>query len=200
MVFCLEIDVVGFSFDGRRTEGVDVIHVIARSSHARSRASLNLFFFLDSTAAFAFSFAAADRRLADLAWGRGGRRGAALLGSSGRIDADAELASDLSKANLGDFGVLETLFLGNGIPVDVRSVAGMLDDGEEEHGFRSRWLAFVRHVGLTLAMQECWLREELMADDESVRLAKVVVRKPGRACVKLKGKEEGVVKCSEASE
>lgn len=189
MVFRLEVDVV--TFDGRRIKGVDVIHVIARSSHASSRTSLNLLFFLDSTAALAFSFAAAGRRLADLAWGRGGRRSAALLWSSGRIDADAELASDLSKANLchtslvkweiekekmragfevsktnlGDFGVLETLFLGNGIPVDVRSVAGMLDDGEEEHGFRSRWLAFVGHVGLTLTMQECWLREELPADD-----------------------------------
>lgn len=191
MVLRLEIDVVGFSFDGRRTKGIDVIHVIARSSHASSRTSPDLLFFLDSTAALAFSFAAAGRRLADLAWGRGGRRGAALLRSAGRIDADAELASDLSKANLchtslvkweiekektkagcevrktnlGDFGVLETLFLGNGIPVDVRPVAGMLDDGEEEHGFRSRWLAFVGHVDLTLAMQECWLREDLPADD-----------------------------------
>lgn len=100
MVFRLEIDVVRFSFDGRRIKGVEVIHVIARSSHTSSRTSLNLFFFLDSTAALAFSFAAADRRLADLAWGRGGRRSAALLGSSGRVDADAELASDLSKANL----------------------------------------------------------------------------------------------------
>lgn len=188
MVFRLEIDVVGFSFDGRRIKGVDVI---IRSFHASSRTILNLLFFLDSAAALAFSFAAAGRRLADLAWGRGGRRGAALLWSGGRIDADAELASDLSKANLchtslvkrkiekrkmragfearrtnlGNFGILESLFLGNSLPVDVRPVAGVLDDGEEEHGFRSRWLAFVGHVGLTLTMQECWLREELPADD-----------------------------------
>lgn len=61
---------------------------------------------------------------------------------------------EVRKTNLGDFGVLETLFLGNGIPVDVRPVASMLDDGEEEHGFRSRWLAFVGHFGLNLATAE----------------------------------------------
>ena len=35
---------------------------------------------------------------------------------------------------LGDFGILEALFLGDTIPVNVGLVLGMLHDGEEEHG------------------------------------------------------------------
>lgn len=44
------------------------------------------------------------------------------------------------KTYLGDFGVLEALLYGNGVPVNVRPVLGVLDDGEEEHCLGGRGL------------------------------------------------------------
>lgn len=42
----------------------------------------------------------------------------------------------LKETNLGDFGVLEALLLGDGVPVNVCPVASVLHNGEEEHGLR----------------------------------------------------------------
>lgn len=36
---------------------------------------------------------------------------------------------------LGDVGVLETLLCSDGVPINVCLVAGVLDNGKEEHGF-----------------------------------------------------------------
>ena len=48
---------------------------------------------------------------------------------------------------LGNFSILETLLLSNGVPVHIGLVAGVLDNGEEEHGLRGSGLFLWSFVG-----------------------------------------------------
>lgn len=76
------------------------------------------------------------------------------------------------KTNLGNFSVLEVLLLCDGFPINVRLVSSMLDNGEEEHGLRSRGLSslawsFVGHgvFSIVSLVTKRGFEDELLANE-----------------------------------